>query len=115
MGIARTSIRALRADGHDVEHLDELGLNEMSDQEILAKAGVEGRIVLTFDLDFGDLLAAGGERLPSVVIVRVTNQRPDSVTPKLIDAIERFGTALSSGAVLIIEDARCRLRRLPLS
>jgi predicted nuclease of predicted toxin-antitoxin system len=115
MGIARSSVRELRARGHDVEHLDELGLNEMSDPEVLVKAVADKRIVLTFDLDFGDLLAAGREELPSVIIVRVTNQRPDSVTPKLLDAIERFATPLSNGAVLIVEDTRCRLRRLPLS
>jgi predicted nuclease of predicted toxin-antitoxin system len=34
-------------------------------------AGREQRIVLTFDLDFGDLLAAGAHALPSVVIFRL--------------------------------------------
>jgi len=40
----------------------------MEDAHILDKARSEGRIVLTFDLDFGDLLAASGEKLPSVIV-----------------------------------------------
>lgn len=40
------------------------------------KAVQEGRVVLTFDLDFGDLLAANRESLPSVITFRLRNQSP---------------------------------------
>ena len=69
MGISPRSVEYLRTVGHDAVHLHELGLDRMADTDILAKARVEGRIVLTHDLDFGDLLAASQALLPSVVLL----------------------------------------------
>ena len=57
---------SLREAGHDTVHLRNQGLLKMKDSDILQKACSEERIVLSFDLDFGDLLAASGEKLPSV-------------------------------------------------
>ena len=45
----------------------------MSDSQIMAKAKEESRIVLTFDLDFADLLAASKDNLPNVIIFRLNN------------------------------------------
>ncbi|HEY57982.1 MAG TPA: DUF5615 family PIN-like protein, partial [Anaerolineae bacterium] len=36
----------------------------------------EGFVLLTHDLDFGELVAASGARLPSVVVFRLRNMRP---------------------------------------
>ena len=76
MGVSQTTVRALRDLGHDVVHLVELGLERLEDYSILGKARDEGRTVLTFDLDFGDLLAASGSALPSVVLFRLRNATP---------------------------------------
>lgn len=114
MGVADESVEALRRLGHDVVHARTLGLHSRPDSDVLAAAKSEGRIVVTFDLDFGDLLAAGGELLPSVVLIRTQNQRPTVVTPRLIDVASRFAQELASGALIVVEDARFRLRRLPL-
>ena len=59
MGVSMTMVRALRAAGYDATHLAGEGLQRLPDPDILAKAKDEYRIVLTFDLDFGALLAAG--------------------------------------------------------
>jgi predicted nuclease of predicted toxin-antitoxin system len=61
------TVRALRERGADAVHLRELGLQTLPDGQILAKAAEEDRVVLTFDLDFGDLLAASGARTPSII------------------------------------------------
>ncbi len=65
MGVSRTTGEHLRDHGHDVIHLSEEGLHRLPDDEILGLALREQRIVLTFDLDFGDLLALGSLSLPS--------------------------------------------------
>jgi hypothetical protein len=59
MGVATSTVQELAGAGHDAVHLRHLGLQRLPDNEILAKARGERRIVLTFDLDFGDLLALG--------------------------------------------------------
>jgi predicted nuclease of predicted toxin-antitoxin system len=86
----------------------------LPDTEILEKAMQEERVVLTFDLDFGDLLAIGGQNFPSVVIFRLRNETPSFVTAKLVDVLSRRGQILAEGAIVIVEDARHRIRRLPI-
>lgn len=114
MGVADLTVTALRKLGHDVVHAREAGYHTLLDAEILAHARTQNRIVITFDLDFGDLLAAAGESLPSVVLVRTHDQRAGSATPRVLDVAERFARELESGALIVVEDARVRLRRLPL-
>jgi predicted nuclease of predicted toxin-antitoxin system len=70
-----------------VIHLRGLGLGRLSDQAILDKAREERQVVLTFDLDFGDLLAAAGQGLPSVILFRLRDETPGSVTPRLMQVI----------------------------
>jgi predicted nuclease of predicted toxin-antitoxin system len=113
MGVADETVSALRRIGHDVVHARDVGLRSESDAEVLRVARAEGRAVLTFDLDFGDLLAGGGESLPSVILVRTQNQRASVVTPRILDVVDRFAQDLQSGALIVVEDARFRLRRLP--
>lgn len=83
MGVSLTTVETLRAAEHDVVHLRGEGLIRLPDTEIAAKAVAERRIVLTFDLDFGDILAAARSAVPSVVIFRLRNQTPAAVTPRL--------------------------------
>jgi predicted nuclease of predicted toxin-antitoxin system len=81
MGISFKTVAWLRVAGHDIVHLRDQGLQRLPDPEILAKAAREDRVVLTFDLDFGELLAAAGTTLPSAIIFRLRNQTAESVTP----------------------------------
>ncbi len=88
-------------------------MERLPDREILEKARQESRVILTFDLDFGDLLAAGLQDTPSVLIFRLQNQTPSSVTPRLLAVLSETHHELEAGAVVIVEEARCRIRRLP--
>jgi predicted nuclease of predicted toxin-antitoxin system len=114
MGVALSTVRALRERGHDALHLHEVGSERLPDHAILEKARQEGRVVLTFDLDFGDLLAAGVLDTPSVLVFRLRNQTPSSVTPRLLEVLSESQHELEAGAVVIVEEARYRIRRLPL-
>jgi len=78
MGISPMTVRYLETLGYDAVHLLDEGLNRLPDSEILEKGQVESRIVLAHDLGFGDLLAASGDRLPSVVIFRLQNMKPEA-------------------------------------
>jgi predicted nuclease of predicted toxin-antitoxin system len=95
-------------------HLRDEGLIRLPDPEIAAKAVVEGRVVLTFDLDFGDILAASRGGAPSVVVFRLRNQTPAAVNPRLFRVIEACASELASGAIVIVEDDGFRVRRLPI-
>jgi predicted nuclease of predicted toxin-antitoxin system len=115
MGISPRAVEHLRTLGHDAIHLHELGLDRMADTDILAKARAESRVVLTHDLDFGDLLAASQAVLPSVVLFRLPDMRPGSVIRHLDDILAQHLQALESGAILSVSERRVRLRRLPIT
>jgi predicted nuclease of predicted toxin-antitoxin system len=114
MGVSGTTVQALRDGGEDAIHLREIGLQRLPDDQILLKARAENRIVLTFDLDFGDLLAASGGNTPSVILFRMRNQTPAAVTPRLLAVLKTCADALSAGAFIVVEDQRYRVRRLPI-
>jgi len=109
-----STVASLREAGHDAVHLRDEGLHKIEDSDILGRARSESRIVLTFDLDFADLLAASGEKLPSVIIFRLRNQTPSSVRPRLFEVLSECETDLTAGAVVVVEETRYRVRRLPI-
>jgi predicted nuclease of predicted toxin-antitoxin system len=96
-------------------HLRELGLQRLPDDQILAKADREDRVLLTFDLDFADLLALGLLKSPSVMIFRLNDETPASVIPRMMAVIAERQRELEQGVVIMVEDTRYRLRRLPLN
>jgi predicted nuclease of predicted toxin-antitoxin system len=51
MGVAQRVVEWLRAEGHDAAHLREESLQRTPNGEIFEKAALEGRVILTFDLD----------------------------------------------------------------
>ena len=115
MGISPVTVAFLRGLGHDALHLHEQALDRLQDPEILGKARDEGRILLTHDLDFGDLIAASGARLPSVVVFRLRNMRPDRVNHYLREIITRHSDALEKGAIVSVTEAQVRIRNLPIN
>ena len=113
MGISQTVARRLRESGHDAVHLRDEGLQRLQDLDILEKARQQERIILTFDLDFGELLAVSRASVPSVIIFRLTTTVPEFVSARLLSVLSECGEDLNAGAIVTIEDNRYRLRQLP--
>ena len=114
MGISMATVDALHAAGEEVVHLRDQGLHALPDDRIMDKAIREQRIILTCDLDFGELLAASGDDVPSVILFRMRNQTPSAVTPRLFQVLQSCRPALAMGAIVSVEDGGFRLRRLPI-
>ncbi len=114
MGVSMTVVQRLRESGYDAIHLREEGLQRFPDPDILEKARQEERIILTFDLDFSDLLAASADRLPSVIIFRLQNTTPPFVSSRLLAVLLECTEELATGAIVTVQDSRYRLRRLPI-
>ena len=69
--------------------------------------------IVTFYLDFGDILALGVLGKPSVIICRLADERAESVNQRLAKVLAERMSDLESGALILIEDTRYRVRRLP--
>jgi predicted nuclease of predicted toxin-antitoxin system len=100
--------------GHDACHLREEGLHRAPDIEIFTKAAAEQRVVLTFDLDFGEIAALSQGRKASVVLFRLHNPRTAHVIERLSAALSDCSAALERGAVVIVEESRHRIHLLPV-
>jgi len=114
MGVSIRVARWLRASGHDVVHLRDEGLQRLTDRDVFAKAVAEERVVNTFDLDFGEIIAAGQGRMTSVILFRLHNARSQHVIERLADALSNSSEPLLQGAIVVVEDSRYRVRRLPI-
>ncbi len=114
MGVSLRVVEWLRSSGHDAIHLRDEGLQRLANGEIFRKALREDRIVLTFDLDFGEIVAASAAGTVSVVLFRLRNTRADFVIARIKSVLEQSAVDLAQGAVVLVEDGRHRVRRLPI-
>ena len=113
MGVDQRVVAWLRAAGHDAIHLRDEGLHRLPDDDIFDKAIAEARIVLTFDLDFGEIAALASGRVASVILFRLPDARYARVIERLQAVLPTSTEALAAGAVVIVEPARHRIRELP--
>jgi len=114
MGVSIRVVDWLREQGHEVVHLREEGLQRLPNGEIFTKAVSEKRIVLTFDLDFGEIAAIAKGEKTSVVVFRLHNTRTFHVINRLSAVLEESTEALKKGSVVIVEESRHRVRYLPV-
>lgn len=78
-GLSPATVDFLIQLGHEAVHVRTLGMQRAPDADVVARARADSSVVLTFDLDFGDVLALGVLDKPSVVIFRLSDERPESV------------------------------------
>jgi predicted nuclease of predicted toxin-antitoxin system len=84
------------------------------DADVVAHARADSTVVLTFDLDFGDVLALGVHDKLSVIIFRLSDERPESVNRRFAVILDDCAAVLESGALISVEDTRYRVRKLPI-
>ena len=104
----------LAEEGHDTRHVRILGLSGCTDDEVMAVAMAEDRILVTTDTDFGTILALTGAQRPSVLLLRgIGDSTPERVTA-ILTVLPLVDQELSQGAVVVIEEDRYRIRHLPI-
>lgn len=101
----------LRRGGHDAVHVRDIGLGQVQDEDVFARAVAEQRIVVTHDLDFGEIVGLGSGT--SVILLRLRSARRTHVQQRIDTALAEAAPALQTGAVVLVEDARIRIRAWP--
>lgn len=59
-------------------------------------------------------MATSGEICPSIIILRLQNERPENVNRRLEQVLEESSDALERGAIISVEETRHRVRLLPI-
>ncbi len=113
MGVAQRIVQWLCSEGHDAVHLRDERLHRLPNGEIFEKAVAERRIILTFDLDFGEIVALSGGQQVGVILFRLHNTRTPHVIDRLKKVLQESGSVLEDGAIIVVEESRHRTRRFP--
>ncbi len=97
----------LRSAQHDVIWAGEWE-EDPGDEEILARAHNDGRVLVTLDKDFGELAIVHGR--PHSGLLRLVNLPASKQGLVATRVLERYGEELHSGAIVTVDTRRIRIR-----
>ena len=114
MNLSVDWVPVLQEAGWAAVHWSFVGDPWAPDATIMSWALAHSHAVFTHDLDFGTALAlthAGG---PSIIQVRGQRVLPEHMGSVVLAALRQYEAELSAGALVVVEEARRRVRVLPL-
>jgi predicted nuclease of predicted toxin-antitoxin system len=102
----------LRDAGHDTAHVRDYGMQAAPDEQVLARARDEERILISADTDFLSRLHTAA---PSVILVRrLVGRRAKDMTDIILANLAPVAEDLGAGAIVVLGDESMRVRRLPI-
>jgi predicted nuclease of predicted toxin-antitoxin system len=78
----------------------------------MARAELEGRVLLTEDKDFGRLLYAEGHTTCGVIFIRFPGDARAALAQAVLDLCQQHGDALPA-SFAVLEPGKVRISRLP--
>jgi predicted nuclease of predicted toxin-antitoxin system len=105
----------LPAAGHDAIHAVDLGLARAADNELLAVARREERIVITADLDYRRLIALQQADRPGVILFRGGAYSDNEMLALLDRVLARAPTLDLERSIVVVDRTRIRRRALPIA
>jgi predicted nuclease of predicted toxin-antitoxin system len=112
--ISPKTVADLQKQGYEIMRSSEFLPANAPDINILEFARTENWVVLTQDLDFSMLVALSRYSQPSLITLRLSSAKPDTVTQKLLDVLPQIEEALQEGSAITIQDESIRIRKLPV-
>jgi predicted nuclease of predicted toxin-antitoxin system len=86
----------------DVSDLVSRGLGEIGDPAVVALAQAEDRVIITFDLDLGEMFHRGGYGRFGVILLRLDDQTIESVNLHLDRFFRTEAAAIPLGSSLVV-------------
>lgn len=115
MNLSPEWVPYLHERGFEAVHWSTIGTYTAPDTEMMQWARDNACVVFTHDLDFGILLALSKAGGPSVIQVRTQDVSPTHLGPLMVAALRAHGDTLERGALLNVDEAKSRVRILPIS
>lgn len=114
MNLSPDWIHVLGSHGWQAVHWSTVGDPRATDRTIMDWAEANGHVVFAHDLDFGTMLALTHAKGPSVLQVRAADVLPDHLERILVAALKQHEADLAAGALVVVDESRCRVRILPI-
>lgn len=113
MNLSPEWVNLFRQQGWQSVHWSTVGDPRSPDYLIMEWARENGYVVFTHDLDFGNLLALTHAQSPSVIQVRTQDVMPKTLGSIVIQILKKYKSVLKTGALVVIDENKSRLRILP--
>lgn len=104
----------LHSIGYDTVHLYPLGKERATDEEIIQFAKEQDRIIISMDLDFGTILSSSKAIIPGVILFRIEYATVEKVNLYLQQVLNVLKPEQITNSLIIVDDVRIRLRKLPI-
>lgn len=113
--LSKVVAEGLKQAGHDAVHVNEYNLGDAKDSEILQRAEDEDRVIVSADTDFGTILALRTKGKPSFILFRKgASHVPQTQAKLILNNLSDFEDDLVAGCIVVIEQNRIRIRKLPI-
>lgn len=100
--------------GYDAVHLFTLGKARATDEEIIELAKEQDRIILSTDLDFGTILACSKAVIPGIILFRIEYATVEKINIFLKKILNMVKLEDLRNSIVVVDDVRIRLRKLPI-
>ncbi len=110
--VYKVTVDLLRQCGHDVVTAGELGLHKASDKELLEKAKILERLLVTRDKDFGMLVFINKELCPGVIYLKISPAIITEVHNELQKLLGNHTEKDLKTSFCVIEIHRYRIRHI---
>jgi predicted nuclease of predicted toxin-antitoxin system len=108
--VSHAVIKRLRSDGFDVASVGET-LAGARDSDILKVSAAEGRILITEDRDFGEMVVRQQLGTGGVILLELDRLSNAAEADRVAEVVSTVADRLS-GRLVVIEPARIRIRPL---
>ena len=115
MNLSPECVAVLEKCNWSAVHWSTVGDPRAEDTVLMDWARANEHVVFTHDLDFGTILALTQAESPSVIQVRTQDVTPTHLAPPLIEVLEQYERELETGALIVLDEGRSRVRILPLT
>jgi predicted nuclease of predicted toxin-antitoxin system len=103
--------RLLAGQGHDVVTASQLGLSRAQDIDLLKRSADDGRIFVTRDRDYGNLVFVHGAG-SGVIYLRMLPSTMEAVHIEMKKVLETYSETELIKAFVVVEENRHRIRRI---
>ena len=101
----------LRQHGHDAVTVYDQQMQGQVDDDVAAVCRQEGRVIVTQDLDFSNILTYAPQDYAGIIVLRLHDQSRPSVAAMVARIIPLFATESLVGCLWIVDEIGARIRQ----